>query len=74
MALTASIDTTGPAPVLTVNSGDDRKLEVVVKSAGETVTATGVWPVTVTDDSGAEWVQDSDDGSTAVYHRAAPPS
>lgn len=64
--LTAKIDLTVTPITLTVTS-DKRKVEVSVKSAGETATGTAVFPVTITDTSGRTWTQKSDDGTTAVY-------
>lgn len=66
MSLKASIDTTKSPIELTVVS-DRRLVEVDVTAVGETVTATGVFPVTITDDSGRAWAIKSDDGITAVY-------
>ena len=65
MALTASLDLNATPPTLTVES-DRRLVEVDVRSAGESTTAIGVWPVTVTDDE-RTWTVVSDDGTTAVY-------
>ena len=64
--VTAKVDTTKSPIELTVTS-DKRKVSVVVTAVGESVTATGVFPVVVEDDSGREWTLKSDDGATAVY-------
>lgn len=66
MALTASVDLTKNPPTLTVVS-DKRKVSVQVSAVGETATATGTFPIKVTDDSGKAWSVQSDDGTTAVY-------
>jgi hypothetical protein len=66
MALTATLDLTKQPPTLTVVS-DRRKVEVDVTVLGETVTATGTFPITITDDSGRAWSLKSDDGATAIY-------
>ena len=66
MALSAKVDTAKSPIELTVTS-DKRKVSVVVSAVGETTTATGVFPVSVNDDSGRQWTLKSDDGATAVY-------
>ena len=66
MALTASVDVTKNPIELTVVS-DKRKVSVVVEAVGEQATATGQFPVKVTDSSGRTWTIKSDDGTTAVY-------
>lgn len=66
MSLTAKLDLTVNPPTLTVTS-DRRKVSVQVTAVGETATATGLFPVTVSDSSGKQWKQVSDDGTTAVY-------
>ena len=68
MALTASVDVSKTPPTLTVTS-DKRKLSVNVTVLGETVVAIGLFPITVSDDSGATWTLKTDDGVTAVYTR-----
>ena len=66
MAITAAVDLTKSPPVLTVTS-DKRKVSVQVSAVGETATATGTFPVTVTDTSGRVWTVKTDDGATATY-------
>lgn len=66
MTLKASVDLSATPPTLTVVS-DRRKVSVQVSAVGETATATGAFPVTVTDGSGRVWTAKSDDGVTAVY-------
>jgi predicted methyltransferase len=66
MTLSAKVDLTVNPPVLTVVS-DKRKVSVQVTAVGETVTATGLFPVTVTDSSGKAWKAVSDDGTTATF-------
>lgn len=66
MALTASLDLTKNPVELTVVS-DKRKVSVTVTAVGETATATGAFPITITDSSGRVWTQKSDDKVTAVY-------
>lgn len=66
MALSAKVDTTKTPIELTVTS-DRRKVSVEVTAGGETATATGTFPVKVTDSSGRVWTQKSDDGTTAVF-------
>lgn len=67
MSLAGSkIDTTVTPATLTVIS-DKRKISAVVTTAGENVTLTGLFPVTIVDASGKVWVVKSDDGLTAVY-------
>lgn len=68
MALSATVDVNANPPKLTVTS-DDREFTVTVTSAftNEEATATGTWPLTVSDSSGHTWTEQSDDGTTAVY-------
>lgn len=66
MSLSASLDLNATPPTLTVVS-DRRKVSVNVTVLGETVNASGLFPVTVTDSSGRVWTQKSDDGTTAVF-------
>jgi hypothetical protein len=65
MTLTAEINISVSPPVLTVVS-DRRLIEVTVSTAGETTTATAVYPVTITDPD-REWIEQSDDGVTSTY-------
>lgn len=68
MSLTASIAPTpdGSSLVLTVAS-DKRKVTVDVSAVGETAQCAGLFPVTVSDESGHVWTLATDDGTTAVY-------
>jgi hypothetical protein len=63
--LTATIDLTKTPLELTVVS-DKRVVSVQVSVLGETATATGKFPVKVTD-SNRTWTLKTDDGKTAVY-------
>ena len=62
MTITANLNAN--LTTLTVTS-DRRKLVIEAKAVGETVTCTGLFPVTVTDVN-KTWVQQSVDGITAV--------
>lgn len=66
MALTATVDLKASPITLTVVS-DKRKVSVNVSVLGETTTAYGAFPITVSDDSGRKWTLKTDDGATAVY-------
>ena len=66
MALTGNVNLDVTPIELTVVS-DKRKVEVTVSAVGETATATGQFPIKVTDASGRKWTLKSDDGATAVY-------
>ena len=66
MALTASVNLTKTPPELTVVS-DKRNVSVQVTAVGETATATGRFPITISDSSGRIWTVKTDDGTTAVY-------
>jgi len=66
VALTAAVDLTKSPIELTVVS-DKRLVSVQVTAVGETATATGTFPVTVSDSSGRVWSVKTDDGHTAVY-------
>lgn len=66
MSLQASVDLTKNPLELTVVS-DKRLVSVQVTAVGETATATGRFPVQVSDSSGRVWTVKSDDGTTAVY-------
>jgi hypothetical protein len=48
-------------------TSDKRKVSVEVSAVGEKTTATGMFPVTVTDSSGKVWKSVSDDGTTATF-------
>jgi hypothetical protein len=63
--LTASVDLSKSPIELTVTS-DKRQVSVQVTVLGETVPATGKFPITVTD-ADRTWKIKSDDGKTAVY-------
>lgn len=63
--LTATIDLTKTPIELTVVS-DKRVVSVQVAVLGETATATGKFPVKVTD-TDRTWTLKTDDGKTAVY-------
>jgi hypothetical protein len=63
--LTASVDLSKSPAELTVVS-DKRAVSVVVSAVGETATATGTFPVRLTD-ADRTWKVKSDDGKTAVY-------
>lgn len=65
MSLTAKVDTSTAAPTLTVVS-DKRNVSVAVTVLGETVNASGRFPVTIVD-AARTWTLKSDDGTTAVY-------
>lgn len=66
MALSARVDLTKTPIELSITS-DRRKVSVEVTAAGETATATGTFPVKITDSSGRTWTPKSDDGITAVF-------
>ena len=66
MALTVNLDLTKTPITLTVVS-DRRRVDVAVTVLGETITASGRFPITISDDSGRRWDLASDDGTTAVY-------
>jgi predicted methyltransferase len=66
MTISAKLDLTAAPPTLTVTS-DKRKVSVEVSAVGEKTTATGMFPVTVTDSSGKVWKSVSDDGTTATF-------
>lgn len=63
--LTATIDLTKTPIELTVVS-DKRVVSVQVSAVGETATATGKFPVKLTD-TDRTWTLKADDGKTAVY-------
>lgn len=66
MTISAKVDLTVTPITLTVVS-DKRLVSVQVSAVGDTATATGQFPVTVSDSSGRVWTVKSDDGTTAVY-------
>jgi hypothetical protein len=67
--LTATVDATKTPPTLTVVS-NKRAISVTVASAGDTVTVTGAYPITITD-AVHTWTKSTDDGTTAVYNLAS---
>lgn len=63
--LTASVDLSKSPIELTVVS-DKRLVSVQVSAVGETATATGTFPIRLTD-ADRTWKLKTDDGKTAVY-------
>jgi hypothetical protein len=67
--LTGTLDATKTPPTLTIVS-NKRVLSVTVASAGDTLTVTGAYPITITD-AVHTWTKSADDGTTAVYNLAS---
>jgi len=65
MALKATLDLAKNE--LRVESSPSRSVTLTVTDRGSTASAEGIYPLTVTDDSGRVWRLESDDGAVAIY-------